>query len=223
VNVLFSSEPRVKITWHLWDHRDRLGRPRCRLCSGLLTGRQRSYCSDSCRIKFESAVVWSRVRKDIWERDNRRCQRCGDPVLLHSGNYAHIIDGKWISGHRLTDEQLLKGVRVTKAAEIHHIKPVTLLKRLAKEALMHFDTSDEILLNQAYEKMLTILYLDWNNLKTVCMECHLLEHREMVLGLYEGEYLRNWVPFWEYFEEKLEYEHETSKTLEWFFKTYGSE
>jgi len=165
------SAPRVKIDYQLWNHRDKLGRPRCRYCGRLLIRNQRAYCSSLCYAKFERAINWVSVRHEVWSRDNQVCLRCGKLVFLH---------GK------------------APIAEVHHIIPVIMLKRLAEEALAYFDTSDPIILERVYQKILVILYLDRNNLRTLCAECHNVEHREMPpFGPYEGKHLNDWAQFWE--------------------------
>ena len=43
--------------------------------------------------------VWQETRKRVWERDSRKCVRCGCPVSLEECHIDHIQSGKRGTNH----------------------------------------------------------------------------------------------------------------------------
>ena len=139
----------------------------CRFCGKpTLNTRRQYWCSDECHDLTQRAVSWYEARRLAWERDGGKCTICGRPVQLYE-------DGGDV-------------------AEIHHITPVRELWGTAWEAAsapmeeLHWrrsshDPEDPAELEatarrRVFALVYTILYLDINNLKTLCVPCHDIVH-----------------------------------------------
>lgn len=131
----------------------------CRFCGKPTTNTRRSFwCSDECHDLCQKAVSWLSARKEVWIRDNGECVRCGEPVLLYDG---------W--------RKVGKGKDVTNC---HHVKPVNELWGVAWDAV-HHDEWEQVPTEAKtywYCRFYVMLYLDINNLITLCPVCHKMIH-----------------------------------------------
>lgn len=158
-------KPRFRPVYSVFDIRDKkTGRLRCRSCGKIPEGRRIHYCSEECRLRFYRALSWGTTRRKIWERDGRKCRGCGDPVRLHDASMARI-DGKLVD------------VSNWKQCETHHIVPVVELRSKAYFAVR--EIQDGYKFKRAFNKVIMLLYYDWNNLITYCLDCHVEEHVRM--------------------------------------------
>ena len=154
---------------------DNPGHYLCRFCGKPTTETRRQYyCSDECYNLCQRAVSWVSTRRVVWTRDEKKCTLCGDPVKLY--------DSQWYSEGEGT------------IAEIHHMLPVRDLWRLAWDVIKgipleelhwrkscwdHFEDEkqmEQTAMLRAFAIVYTILYLDINNLKTLCTKCHDVVH-----------------------------------------------
>lgn len=131
----------------------------CRFCGKpTIDTRRYFYCGDACYNLCQKAVSWLQVRRLVWERDKGKCVRCGNPVKLYDGWHK---EGKG------------DGV-----AACHHVVYVSELWRVAYDAVFNDDWSeiDKETKSHWYAVFYTILYLDMNNLITLCTDCHKMIH-----------------------------------------------
>lgn len=144
------------------DRRDPMN-PRhflCRFCGKPTIDTRRSFwCSDSCYNLCQKAVSWPLARRLTWKRDEGKCVRCGDPVKLH--------DGRRKEG---------EGEEV---AHAHHVKAVSQLWGVAFDAVYNDEWNEVDPETRSYWHAVfyTILYLDINNLITLCTGCHQMVHK----------------------------------------------
>ena len=185
---------------------DNPGHYLCRFCGKPTTmTRRRYYCSDKCYDFCQEALSWELARRLTWERDGKKCVLCDDPLRLHGE------DG----------------------AEIHHIIPVRELWRLAWDVAMeppfeelHWRKSywdpdktrlEAVARERAFALVYALLYLDINNLQTLCIKCHNIVHSadyrnqsRVNLFMVAPTY---WANFWRWAERDR-----VTKTLDDFFK-----
>lgn len=145
------------------DRRDPMnpGHYLCRFCGKpTIHTRRHVYCSDECFNLCQKAVSWLSARRETWKRDGGKCVRCVIPVKLYDGWYK---EGEGDS-----------------AAECHHIKSVSYLNTEAVEAVYlntQWENIDKETKRHWWAVFYTILYLDINNLQTLCGECHKMVHK----------------------------------------------
>ena len=131
----------------------------CRFCGKPTIHTRRSFwCSDKCHDLCQKAVSWLQVRRETWKRDGGKCVRCGNPVRLYDG-WRKVGEGKG-------------------AAECHHVKAVSWLWGVAWDAVFNDDWADIEADTKShwFAVFYTILYLDINNLITLCYDCHKMVH-----------------------------------------------
>jgi len=129
----------------------------CRYCKKPIdpSTRKRFYCSRECREKTYDLFTWSRIRREVWKRDGRRCQypTCGKRINL-------------------------------KDAEIHHITPYKKFRYLASLATTRDRYPSESqgehgrYYGKYFKKVLMLLWSDRDNLITYCHECHNIKHKQ---------------------------------------------
>ena len=125
----------------------------CRYCGKPTTHtRRRYYCGDDCHDLCQKAVSWGHARASTWIRDNKQCSLCKTPVELYKDKYG---------------------------AQCHHIIPVKDLHWVAYDAVKgeYWDEFDKESITYWFVKFYTMLYLDINNLTTLCHKCHKMVHR----------------------------------------------
>jgi len=146
---------------------DNPGHYLCRFCGNpTIETRRRYYCSDECYDLCQLAVSWPSARQVVWVRDEEKCTLCGDHVNLYG----------------------------RPVAEIHHVIPVRDLARLPWDVVkgipleeLHWRKScwdnfedkkqmEHTAMSRASAIIYTILYLDINNLRTLCTKCHDVVH-----------------------------------------------
>jgi len=145
---------------------DNPGHYLCRFCGKpTIHTRRIYYCCDNCYYACQDALSWEKARYATWMRDKKKCVRCGIDLKLHG------------------DE----------GAEIHHVIPVRDLWRLAWDIAMeppfeelhwkrsYWDPEDKTQLEatareRVFARIYAILYLDVNNLQTLCIKCHDMVH-----------------------------------------------
>lgn len=132
----------------------------CRFCGKpTVDTRRRFYCGDECYNLCQRAVSWLSARRATWERDNKQCTLCKTNVKLYDG---------WHEEGEGDD-----------VANCHHIKSVIYLSRIVTEAILvnsEWEHIDRDTKNHWWAKIYTILYLDINNLTTLCFKCHKMVH-----------------------------------------------
>jgi 5-methylcytosine-specific restriction endonuclease McrA len=66
-------------TWDDFPRRkDDQGRPLCRKCGIVLTGRKTAWCGKICLKSVKMMVHWPSIRNAILRRDHRKCVKCGN-------------------------------------------------------------------------------------------------------------------------------------------------
>ena len=132
----------------------------CRFCGKPTTEtRRRYYCSDHCYWMCQKMTSWPWVRQEVWERDGKKCRVCEADL---SGENQEAWD-------RSHPERELGAV--------HHIIPVADLWDLAwvvVEEWGYTELTDKR--KQVWAKIYSALFLDPNNLITLCFKCHTLVH-----------------------------------------------
>lgn len=63
----------------------------CHWCNAELVGRQRSWCSSTCRRAFERNHVWSIARAAAKRRARYRCQTCGSNESLEVNHIDPVL------------------------------------------------------------------------------------------------------------------------------------
>jgi 5-methylcytosine-specific restriction endonuclease McrA len=91
------SKPRKSdVSWSDFPYRKNAeGRPLCRWCGAVLTGRKRAWCGKACVNQVRLMVDWRYIRGRIMRRDKYRCVLCG----ARAAEVDHIIEladhGSW--------------------------------------------------------------------------------------------------------------------------------
>jgi 5-methylcytosine-specific restriction endonuclease McrA len=67
------------------------GKPLCRMCGAVLTGRRTSFCGRRCLRDFFMLTDWKRVRMVVFYRDGGACMKCGKPVPKDGFHIDHIV------------------------------------------------------------------------------------------------------------------------------------
>ena len=145
--------------YHLFPDRedpDNPGQYLCRFCGKSTTEtRRRYYCSDHCYWMCQKACSWPWVRREVWQRDGKKCRVCGADL---SGMNNEDVMGR---SHEL--------------GEVHHIIPVIELNELATVVVNEwgYDYNENRQKHmQIWARAYTCLFLDPNNLITLCFDCH---------------------------------------------------
>lgn len=144
------------------DRRDPMnpGHYLCRFCGKpTIDTRRQFYCGDDCYNLCQKSVSWLQVRRLVWERDNRKCVRCGNPVKLYDG-WSKEGEGESVTA-------------------THHVKYASTLWGVAFDAVYNDDWEevDQETKSHWFAVFYTILYLDHNNLITLCYDCHKMVHK----------------------------------------------
>lgn len=138
----------------------------CRFCGKPTTEtRRRYYCGDSCYWNCMKMCSWPWLRRDIMKRDNNQCIICGK----HVGRGYH-------------------------QGEVHHIIPVAAIWDISWKVVREWGYTNETLgYRNLWAKVYTALFMDPNNLITLCINCHNKVHAgEIHLGAEDTE--KWWVP-----------------------------
>jgi len=137
---------------------DNPGQYLCRFCGKPTTEtRRRYYCSDHCYWMCQKTCSWPWVRREVWQRDGKKCRICG--VDLSGSNQE-----TWDRSH--PEREL---------GEVHHIIPVVELNSLANVVVKEWGydfNEDRRTYMQVWARVYTTLFLDPNNLITLCFDCH---------------------------------------------------
>jgi len=152
----------------------------CRFCGKpTIDTRRHFYCSDECYYLCQKAVSWPSARRAAWKRDGGKCVRCGTPVLLHG------------------DESV----------QCHHVVPVRELQGIIYDTVYNDDWSDvsDEIKNLWFCRFYVMLYLDINNLITLCFRCHKMIHAADLRSQYRGNPFMvartKWGGFWKKIDE----------------------
>lgn len=182
--------------YSMFDRRDpSTGRYRCRNCGKPSVPPKIFYCSDECRRNFGRCISWEVTRREVWERDRRKCRICQGEVNLYDDGWIERPDGRW---RRATDEERKENSKKL-GYECHHIVEIPRLRYLAWKAVI--DLEDREPRSKRYTIAYTFLYLDKENLLTLCLECHKKVHksrwkkRRKPQGADYTKYLRRWRAF----------------------------
>lgn len=125
------------------------GQRLCRWCGKPVLNRSTRkgriwYCNDDCYYKTAEALSWDKARRDTFQRDGGKCRICGKDLGKYEENWY-----TW---------------------ECHHIKRPHELKMLAWDVTKYIEDRKKQL--HWFNKIYAMLYLDINNLMTLCVECH---------------------------------------------------
>jgi 5-methylcytosine-specific restriction endonuclease McrA len=136
------------------NRRDPSGRQLCRWCGKPIVKtkgrRRRLYCDDECRRLTYLALSWQAARRAAYDRDGGRCRICGREVRLGDAPEPEYSKPQ---------------------AEIHHVIRPEQLRKAAAEATGSIE--DPQLRRHWFCKTYALLYLDVNNLMTLCRSpCH---------------------------------------------------
>lgn len=140
-------------------------------------------------------MSWDKTRSEVWERDGRKCRKCGRQISLYDTNWIEEPDKSW---RPATELERLQG-KLALGYECHHIIPVVRLRRIAWEAVDGIEDWDRRY--RQFKIAFLLLYMDKTNLMTLCLECHKKIHRTMRMnqrGPGQGDYtkyLRRWRDF----------------------------
>lgn len=144
----------------------------CRLCGKPTTNTRRMYwCSDECYNLTQRAVSWGYARYLAYQRDEGKCQICGKQLKLYTGD------------SRPGDE----------VSECHHKIPIKLLHRITVDTVidvpfeeLHWKRGsydpkgpkelERVAMTRAFAVVYTLLFLDVNNLETLCHDHHAMKH-----------------------------------------------
>jgi len=198
----------------IWPDRedpDNPGHYLCRFCGKpTINTRRRYYCSDECYYHCQRAVSWPSARRAAWIRDNKQCQVCGKPLLLYTDKYHPELE----------------------ITECHHDFPVRKMWRLAWDIVLEADFKDlrwrrscydpkdpkqlkHIAQGRAFAILYTLLFLDVNNLQTLCHDCHAMKHAADNRTSWQPPYEvvpTYWAKFWGW-----AYLDQITRTLDDFF------
>ena len=134
---------------------DNPGQYLCRFCGKPTTEtRRRYYCSDHCYWMCQKMCSWPWARREVWERDGKKCRVCGADL----------------SGYNNTNTD-----RSHELGEVHHIIPVAELFTLANTVVKEWGYDweiDKTAYMRVRARVYTALFLDFNNLITLCFDCH---------------------------------------------------
>jgi len=100
---------------------------------------------------------WPWARREVWERDGKKCRICGADL---SGSNQDAWD-------RSHPEREL--------GEVHHIIPVVELNSLATAVIKEWGYNfyeDRKSYDRVWARVYATLFLDFNNLITLCFDCH---------------------------------------------------
>lgn len=168
----------------------------CRYCGKpTIDSDRRYYCSDECYWLCQKAVSWSWRRRLVYRRDDGRCVRCREKVKLEGGGYKS-------------------------RSEIHHIMHVKEIWLFCWDMVGEWTQIGEIQKSQTkriFAKIYTLMYLDMNNLETLCFSCHNMVHaadnrsKRHLINQFEIA-PTYWTNFWKWAEKD-----KITKTLDEFF------
>jgi len=160
----------------------------CRFCGKpTINTRRFFYCSDECYNLCQKAVSWLSARRAVWKRDGGKCVRCGTSVLLYDG-WKKEGEGKEV-------------------AACHHVIPVRELHGIAYDAVYNDDWGDvpAEIKSLWFCRFYVMLYLDINNLITLCFKCHKMIHAADLRSQYRGNPFMvtetKWMGFWKKIDE----------------------
>ena len=170
----------------------------CRFCGKPTIDTRRSFwCSDDCHDLCQKAVSWLSARREVWKRDGGKCVRCGDPVKLYDG-WRKVGEGKSV-------------------VACHHVKYASGLWGVAFDAVYNDEWKevDDETKSHWFAVFYTILYLDLNNLITLCTDCHKMIHAADLRNQKDENPFKvartHWNGFWEH-NDRIRY----TRTLEDF-------
>lgn len=155
---------------------DASGARLCPWCGRPIPSKQRlqSFCCHACRDWAATAVSWTAARMWVAKRDGYKCRRCGSPVYVfwQPDGYADTITDPAYAEYRRCCRT---GRGDERQAEIHHVVRVGSLYDTAYNVAMEAETED--LRKYWVTKLYAMLYLDVNNLVTLCQKpCHDVVH-----------------------------------------------
>jgi len=158
---------------------DNEGHYLCRLCGKPTTEtRRRYYCSDECYWNCQKAVTWIWVRREVWERDDKKCVKCGVDVKLefdhrNRDNPSNLLDTVECHHDPLQAHQIHSLawtlVNSWEFKDLHW-------KRGAFDDMYADKDEEKLARRRVFARVYTLLYLDMNNLKSLCPECHKKAH-----------------------------------------------
>lgn len=141
--------------------------------------------------------MWSWRRQDVFKRDQGKCVRCGKELVLEYGTLKN-------------------------RAECHHIMHVKEIFYFCWDLIKTWIVEDEMFkpeIKRIFAKIYTLMYLDMNNLETLCFDCHNMVHAadnrsiKHVVNNYSVA-PTYWANFWRWAEKDR-----VTKTLDQFFNS----
>lgn len=138
------------------DRYDEKGQRLCRWCGkpvlNRITRKGRVwYCDDHCAAQTYKALSWEEASREAFKRDGGKCRICGTNLEYDQRFNSYKLG--W---------------------ETHHIIPPDTLRQLAWEVTR--EIPDEKEQDRWFQRLYAMLYLDVNNLKTLCVKCHDIVH-----------------------------------------------
>ena len=131
----------------------------CRFCGKSTEHtRKRYYCSDECYWLCQKSLAWWEARRLTYERDKGKCVECGIDVGLDA------------SRNRDSDNPV---------CNIHHVFPVKEIINLTRNVVnkwVEMGWLEKEQQNRVWCIIYAIMYLDINNLITLCPTCHKKKH-----------------------------------------------
>ena len=138
----------------------------CRFCGKSTEHtRKQFYCSDECYWLCQKSLAWWEARRLVYERDEGKCVKCGMFLGLDAAR------------NRDSDKPV---------CNIHHVFPVKEIILLTYDVINEWKEKGWLLdkdRNRGWCIIYALLYLDINNLITLCPTCHKKIHgkKELVL------------------------------------------
>jgi len=144
----------------------------CRFCGKPTTNtRRRYYCSDECYWFCQKAVSWPWIRREVWERDDKKCVICGEPLRLDSDRGEGLYTME--CHHRIYVQEIWRiAWDVMKSWSLEELR----WKRAYYDNFKDEKDLERTARFRVFAVVYTLLFLNMNNLETLCPKCHDMKH-----------------------------------------------
>lgn len=154
---------------------------RCLNCSLILSETNRNswrYCSQDCKDEFYLNYQFSYSRDWVWERDKGICQICKKSTrfvvesihnLWHVNSYTKKVECDIVMISLIEDDRVIKFKRTKSAIGKIYYLPYKIT--IEEYDVYEIDHIIEVASGKTPKEQVK-LFIDYNNLQTVCKPCH---------------------------------------------------